>query len=271
MRGMLKMYDELESTNDLTCSGYMLNNKSNNNAIHLECLLSTHVCACVHEIQCHVCPLLLSKFSHEPCWFTHETSQGFPRHASRHRNALRCFVSPPASLFKPCLSSRASSLQNGILPAKTASIWILSETLVRTSWLQVWGVVLRRACLRYVMMNRKRHRRWRSMMTRNRRMRGMLKTYDELESTNDLACSGYMLLNNSNNNAIHLERLLSTHVCTCVHGIQYHVCPLLLSKFSHEPCWFTHETSQGFPRHASRHRNALRCFVSPPASCLNLV
>ena len=46
-------------------------------------------------------------------------------------------------------------------------------------------------------------------------MRGMLKTYDELESTNDLACLRYMLNNNSNN-SIYLESLLITRVCVCV-------------------------------------------------------
>ena len=44
-------------------------------------------------------------------------------------------------------------------------------------------------------------------------MRGMLKTCDELESKSDLACFRYMLNNNSNNNTVYLECVLSTRVC----------------------------------------------------------
>ena len=43
-------------------------------------------------------------------------------------------------------------------------------------------------------------------------MRGMFKTYDELESTNDWACLRCMLNNNSNNNTIYLECMLSTRM-----------------------------------------------------------
>ena len=113
-------------------------------------------------------------------------------------------------------------------------------------------------------------------------MRGMLKTYDELESTNDLACSGYMLNNNSNNNAIHLECLLSTHVwvwvgvgvcvcvCVCVCARNPMSClPSLASKLSHEPCWLTHEkTSQGMHQGTGMLCAALS---APHPACLNLV
>ena len=39
--------------------------------------------------------------------------------------------------------------------------------------------------------------------------------WDELESTNDPACLRYMLSNNSSNNSIYLECLLSIRVCVC--------------------------------------------------------
>ena len=68
---------------------------------------------------------------------------------------------------------------------------------------------------------------------------------DELESTNDPACLRYMLSNNSSNNSIYLECLLSTRVCVCASAQNAKSrLPSLVSKlsmFSHELCWFTHE------------------------------
>ena len=71
----------------------------------------------------------------------------------------------------------------------------------------------------------------RSMINRNRQMRGTLKMYDELESTNYLACLRYMLMFNSNNNTIYLECLLSTCVCVCVQVMQSQVSRLSFLSF----------------------------------------
>ena len=65
MRGMFKMYDELESTNDTACLRYMLNNNSNNNTICGAGVSVKYTCVCK---ECKVMSALVSKFSHEPCW-----------------------------------------------------------------------------------------------------------------------------------------------------------------------------------------------------------
>ena len=93
-------------------------------------------------------------------------------------------------------------------------------------------------------------------MSRNCQSRCMFRTYDERKSTNDSACLRYMLNNNSNNNTMYVECLLSTfdRVCVCV-------------------C----TNAKYLPRHASRHHrqsctqnklpvSVLRCFVSPQPS-----
>ena len=82
--------------------------------IFLECLLSTRVC---------VLP--------QACIKTPSTIL--------HTSCLSVFCAALSAPRPACLSRRARSLQNDILPAKTARIWILSEPLIETLWLQIGG------------------------------------------------------------------------------------------------------------------------------------
>ena len=146
MRGMFKIYDELESTNDTACLRYMLNSNSKNNTIYLECLLSTRVCLCARNAKSCL-PSLASKYSHEPCWFTHEkTSPGM------HQDPIDnpSHIASSLSVFGAALSAPrpacATSLQNDLLPAERARIWILSEPPTQTLWLQMTRPQPRELC-----------------------------------------------------------------------------------------------------------------------------
>ena len=98
-----------------------------------------HVCVCArNEKSC--LPSLVSKFSHEPCWVAHEkTSPGMhqdtidnPSHITSSLSVFCAALSAP----RPACLSRADSLQHESLSAGTARIWILSEPLIQTLWLQ---------------------------------------------------------------------------------------------------------------------------------------
>ena len=83
--------------------------------IFLECLLSTRVYVCVPPQACIRTPSTIL-----------------------HTSCLSVFCAALSAPRPACLSRRARSLQNDILPAKTARIWI-SEPLIETLWLQIGG------------------------------------------------------------------------------------------------------------------------------------
>ena len=84
--------------------------------IFLECLLSARVCVCVPPQACIQTPSTIL-----------------------HTSCLSVFCAALSAPRLACLSRRACSLQNDILPAKTGRIWILSEPLIETLWLQIGG------------------------------------------------------------------------------------------------------------------------------------
>ena len=104
-------------------------------------------CACVRVRACArarvpVCarnaksclPYLVSNVSHEPCQGMHQDTIANPSFIASSRSVF-CALSAP----RPACLSCAGSLQNDILPAETASIWILSEPLIQTLWSQGGG------------------------------------------------------------------------------------------------------------------------------------
>ena len=94
----------------------MLKNNSSNNTINISGVSVKYACVCVPPQACIKTPSTIL-----------------------HTSCLSVFCAALSAPRPACLSRRARSLQNDILPAKTARIRILSEPLIETLWLQIGG------------------------------------------------------------------------------------------------------------------------------------
>ena len=90
--------------------------KNNNNTVNISGVSVKYACVCVCASP-----------------GMHQDTIDNPSH-----NCLSVFCAALSAPRPACLSRRARSLQNDILPAKTARIWI-SEPLIETLWLQIGG------------------------------------------------------------------------------------------------------------------------------------